>query len=541
MKLGLIEDMHRIDKEAAETYSLPETLLMENAGRRSAEVVMEMLEGVRGKSLCVVAGSGNNGGDAMSAARHLANKGARIRVFLAGEHAHLKPSAATMYTILERMGIELHELNSDRDWDRFHMALKFSDGVVDGILGTGAVGELRKKTLRLIEEINLSEKPVMAIDMPSGVAADTGAVQTMAVKANATLSLGLAKPGQLLSPGSEHVGRLVVDDIGLPSQLLEADRLQLQTLDKDLAASLLPERAKNVHKGDCGHILIVAGSKGMTGAAIMAAKAALRIGAGLVTLAVPESQREIVASQVQEIMTWGLPETEAGYLGGEDAVQLVLTMANKADVLLMGPGLGRATETMDFVKLVATRTSCRLVLDADALFAFARLPEVLAECKERPILTPHLGEMARLMGVETEKLKGSLVPAAQKLAKGCKAVVVAKSDTTLVAYPEGEVFFSALGNPGMATAGSGDVLAGTIAGLVSQTEMDFMPLLGTYLHGRAGDLAYEELGEGLLAGDIIGKLPQARRELLAWRQEKGIKDIERRLFSKGIDNVTFLT
>ena len=240
-------------------------------------------------------------------------------------------------------------------------------------------------------------------------------------------------------------------------------------------------------------------------------------------------------------MTCALPETETGYLGGEDAVQLVLTMANKADVLLMGPGLGRAAETMEFVRLVATRASCRLVLDADALFAFARLPEVLAECKERPVLTPHLGEMARLMGIETESLRGSLVPAAQKLAKGCKAVVVAKSECTLAAYPEGEVFFSTLGNPGMATAGSGDVLAGTLAGLVSQTETDFMPLLGTYLHGRAGDMAYEERGEGLLAGDIIEKLPQARRELLAWKKEQGIKDIERRLFSKGIDNVTFLT
>lgn len=540
MKLGLIEDMHRIDKEAAETYSLPETLLMENAGRRAAEVTEEMLGGVKGKSLCVVAGSGNNGGDAMSAARHLAGKGARIRVFLAGEHAHLKPSAATMYTILERMGMELHELNGDRDWDRFHMALKFSDGVVDGILGTGAVGELRKKTLKLIEEINLSEKPVMAIDIPSGVAADTGAVQTMAVKAAATLSLGLLKPGQLLSPGAEHVGRLVVDSIGLPHQLLDSDKLSLQTLDKELAASLLPERPRNVHKGNLGHILIVAGSQGMTGAAIMAARAAMRTGAGLVTLAVPASQQPVVASQVQEIMTYPLPETEAGHLGGEDALQMVLTLANKADVLLMGPGLGRAVETMELVRQVSTRTPCRLVLDADALFAFARLPEVLAECKERPILTPHLGEMARLMGVETEILRGSLVPAARKLAKGCKAVVAAKSECTLLAYPEGEVFFSRLGNQGMATAGAGDVLAGTIAGLVSQTEIDFMPLLGTYLHGRAGDLAYEELGEGLLAGDIIERLPKARQELLKWRQEKGIKDIERRLFSKGIDNVTFL-
>lgn len=541
MKLGLIEDMHRIDKEAADSYSLPEIVLMENAGRRSAEVAIEMLGGVQGKSLCVVAGSGNNGGDAMSAARHLANKGARVRVFLAGEHANLKPSAAAMYTILEKMGMELHELNGDRDWDRFHMALKFSEGIVDGILGTGAVGELRKKTLKLIEEINQSERPVMAIDMPSGVAADTGAVQTAAVRAQATLSLGLPKPGQLLSPGADYVGRLVVDDIGLPSQLLDSDKMSLQMLDKDLAASLLPERARDVHKGSCGRILIVAGSRGMTGAAVMAAKAALRIGAGLVTLAVPQSQQPIVAAQVQEIMTCPLPETEAGYLGGEDAVQVVLSLANKADVLLMGPGLGRAAETMEFVRLVSTRTPCRLVLDADALFAFARLPEVLAECKERPILTPHLGEMARLMGVETETLRGNLVPAAQRLAKGCKAVLVAKGECTLMAYPEGEVFFSTLGNPGMATAGTGDVLAGTIAGLAAQTEVDFMPLLGTYLHGRAGDLAYEVLGEGLLAGDIIEKLPQARRELLDWRKEKGIKDIERRLFSKGIDNVTFLT
>ncbi len=539
MRLGLIEDMHRIDREATETYGMPEMILMENAGHRAAEIAVEMLDGVKGKSLCVVAGSGNNGGDAMSAARHLANQGARIRVFLAGERSKLKPSAAIMYTILERMGIELHELTGDRDWDRLHMALKFSDGVVDGILGTGAVGELHKKTLRLIEEINLAEKPVMSIDIPSGVAADSGQVQTMAVAASVTLSLGLPKVGQMLSPGADYVGKLMVDDIGLPAQLLESDRLPMQILDNNLAASMLSPRARSVHKGNCGHILIVAGSQGMTGAAVMAARAAMRAGAGLVTLAVPRSQQPVVAAMAAEVMTAPLPETETGYLGGEDAVQAVLSLANRADVLLMGPGLGRAVETMEFVRQVSTRTSCQLVLDADALFAFARLPEALAECKEMPIITPHLGEMARLMGTEVEKVRESLVPSAQKVAKGCKAVVVLKSECTVAAYPEGEVFFSTQGNPGMATAGSGDVLAGTIAGLICQTEVDVVPLLGIYIHGRAGDMAYEELGDGLLAGDIIDRLPQARRELLIWRQEHDIKDMERRLFSKGIDNVTF--
>ena len=221
-------------------------------------------------------------------------------------------------------------------------------------------------------------------------------------------------------------------------------------------------------------LLLIGGCQSMPGAAVLATGAALKSGCGLVTLHSTARAEQAAISCFPSAML------------SEDAGECFSRVPDgllRFTAIAVGPGLGRATETMDFVKLVATRTSCRLVLDADALFAFARLPEVLAECKERPILTPHLGEMARLMGVETETLKGSLVPAAQKLAKGCKAVVVAKSDTTLTAYPEGEVFFSALGNP----------------------------------------------------------VPQARRELLAWRQEKGIKDIERRLFSKGIDNVTFLT
>ena len=510
MKLSLVQEMKEIDKKTVEQYGLPELLLMENAGHRVAEAMIELLGGAAGKNICILAGTGNNGGDAMAAARHLHNMGAKVKLFLTGESGHFTASTACMYEVLRRMELEIHTLAGDRDWDRLHFTLKFTDGILDGILGTGVQGELRKTTLRVVEEINAAGKLVLSIDIPSGVEADTGRVATAAVRADRTLSLGLPKVGHLLSPGADMTGNLTVDDIGIPAALLQADTIRQALLDDEMAASLLPPRKKAVHKGDCGRILVVAGSRGMTGAAALAASSALRSGAGIVVLAVPESIQTVLAMKMTEVMTQPVPETQDGIMGGEAALDCLLSLAENCDAVLIGPGLGRAAETMELVRIFAAKVNKPLIMDADAIYAFRTQPDDLSRLPQVPILTPHLGEMAGLLGVPVPELRESLLPIVREAAAEYQCVLVVKSECTLIVYPDGDAFFTTKGNPGMATAGCGDVLAGTIAGLMKQTESGLAPLLGVYLHGMAGDLAYAQQGEALIASDIRDKLPAAR-------------------------------
>lgn len=511
MKISLVEEMRDIDKKAAETYGIPELLLMENAGHRVSEAAIELLGAPAGKSIVVLAGTGNNGGDAFAAARHLVNSGVRVKIFEIGDPAHRKPSAATNRAIDEKMGIEIHALDSDRVWDRLSVAMKFADLVIDGILGTGFAGELKKPVLRLIELVNGSGKRVLSIDIPSGVAADTGAVTSVAIEAAATLTLGLPKPGHFFCPGAECTGELLVDDIGIPSVLLEDASIHQSLLDDALASTLLPKRLSGVHKGMCGSILVIAGSRGMTGAAYLASLAALKAGAGLVTLAVPESLHSLMEQKTTEVMTVPVPEAkrDSGIIGGDQALGTLLELVDKYDAVLMGPGLGRAPETGEVVRKLAAYLEKPMVLDADAIYAFRGHLKELARCKQVPVLTPHLGELAGLLGITVQELRENLVTRVRNAAADLQCLIVAKSECTLAAYPQGDVFFTSKGNPGMATAGCGDVLAGTIAGLMEQTESGLSPLIGIYLHGLAGDLAAKTLGDGLTASDVLAELPHA--------------------------------
>ena len=371
MNVSFAEDMRRIDGAVEESYGLPAVALMENAGRRTAEEAGQMIGGAPGKVFAVFAGGGNNGGDAFAAARHLINMGARVKMFFAGEEEHLSPAARAMYSALRAMGTEVRSLAGDRDWDRLRVSLRFADAVIDGILGTGVKGELRKTALRLIEEINAAGKPTIAIDIPSGVEADTGRIISVAVRADRTLALGLPKVGHFLGPGANAVGELLVDDIGIPHALLAGEGLRQSLITQDTAAKLLPPRARDVHKGTCGRILVLAGSLGMTGAAALAAEAALRVGAGLVTLAVPERIYPVLAAKLTEVMVVPLPDEGMGCFGGEDARQKALSLAAHADAVLIGPGIGRMPETGEFVRLFAAEVKAPLVMDADAIAAFS--------------------------------------------------------------------------------------------------------------------------------------------------------------------------
>ena len=312
MNIAFASDMRTIDERVVGEYGLPALALMENAGRRTAEETVSLIGSARGKSVCVFAGGGNNGGDAFAAARHLMNMGARVKLFFTGNEERLGDAARAMHDAVRAMGVEVRPLESDRDWDRLRVALRFADGVVDGILGTGVQGELRKPVIRLIEEMNAAGKKTLSIDVPSGVEADTGRIVSLAVQAHRTLALGLPKVGHFIGQGANYTGELLVDDIGIPRALLTGESLRQSLITQETVTKLLPVRRRDVHKGDCGRILILAGSVGMTGAAAMAAEAALRIGAGLVTLAVPERIYEILAAKLNEVMVVPLPDEGKG-------------------------------------------------------------------------------------------------------------------------------------------------------------------------------------------------------------------------------------
>ena len=354
MKIALAKQMREIDQRAIEDFGINEIVLMENAGRKVAEVVCQALGTVSKKSICILSGSGNNGGDALVAARYLSNLGARIKVFLIGNKNHRTESLNVQMKTLRAMGTELQILETDRAWERLQVTLRFSDAIVDGILGTGFTGQLRPAVLRLVRLVNSTNKPVISVDIPSGVEADSGQVGESAVNATFTVTLGLPKFGHYICPGASYVGKLIVDDIGIPSQLLNDD-IHQTAIDDELAVTLLPVRPKDSYKGSVGKILVIAGSRGMTGAAVLASQATLKAGAGLVTLAVAESLNPIFEVKLTEVMTAPLSEIKVGLIGGDKAVSQILTLVDKADAILIGCGLGREKETLEMVqKIVET-------------------------------------------------------------------------------------------------------------------------------------------------------------------------------------------
>ena len=512
MKISTVDEMRRIDKLAAETYGLDATLLMENAGRAAADVMTEVMGTSAGKTVAVLAGSGNNGGDAYAAARHLLSRGAKVTIYAVGNAEHMKKATKLNRDICAKLGIPIRSLDKEHDWDKLRVFLCLADGVLDGILGTGARGPVRDVEERLIRIVNEEARAVVAIDVPSGVDAETGEVNGAAIMATATVTFGLPKTGLFFCPGAECAGRLVVDSISLPQTLLGDKGILQEHLDDELARTFLPTRAMDAYKGSCGCVLVVAGSRGMTGAAAMASEAVLRAGAGIATLASGESLADVFAMKLTEVMTSPLPEIRPGVLG-ETAMDVLTGLLPRFDTVLMGPGLGRAPETGVLVRRFAARVKVPLVLDADALYAFQGHTEELRHIEAPLVLTPHLGEMAALLGIKVPQLRSQLLAHCRKAASEWKVVLVVKSECTVVVFPDGRVYFTSKGNPGMATAGAGDVLAGAIAGLMREAGEENAPLLGVYLHGLAGDLAMKAKAEGLLAGDILALLPEACRAL----------------------------
>jgi hydroxyethylthiazole kinase-like uncharacterized protein yjeF len=525
MKILTAAQMQRIDRLTTERYGVPSLTLMENAGRGFVEFLKERFSPLGDHRIVILCGRGNNGGDGMVVARLLREQGLKPRVLLLADPNGLKGDAAVNWGRLEASGAP-EVIEDPAAWQRLKPGLQDATLLVDALFGTGLSKPIEGFLAEVILDINstFSQTRVVAVDLPSGVSADTGELIGECVRADASVTFTAPKVAHVFPPACERVGEWVVKAIGTPTEALEHDpELQLNlTCREDLAWLTRPRRAE-AHKGNFGHVLILAGSIGKTGAAAMAAKAALRAGAGLVTVATAKRALPIIASLGMEFMTEPLPETAAGTISlrALDDGRLDQLVEGKS-VLAVGPGMGTVPETAEFVRTVVNQYDAPVVLDADGLTAFAGCMDMLRAGNCVRVLTPHPGEMARLTGQKTAEILARRVELAREFTRKHQVTLVLKGFRTLTAAPDGQVWVNPTGNPGMATGGTGDVLTGLIAGLLAQypaRPVAEVVAAAAYLHGLAGDLAASDLGQvSLIAGDLLDALPRAFRALAESRR-----------------------
>lgn len=507
------DEMRAIDRHATQHLRIPSLLLMENAGRGVADVIERAYSPLKGKSIAVVCGKGSNGGDGFVAARHLALRGATVHILPVGGVSSLAGNTKINFNIVKQMeaqgsdgGVKLRIHRSPKPG----MLPKF-DLIVDALIGTGFSGNPRRTVGQWLEWMNSSKTPIISIDLPSGVNADNGDAAETAVRAEMTVTMSMRKVGLSIGKGKNLAGRLEIIDIGIPNRRSKKHATFL--VERVDVQSALPARRFDAHKYSTGKILVIAGSPGLTGAAAMSSVSAMRMGAGAVVLCTPQSGSPILSRKLTEVMVHPMPETPEGSIS-LGAYEAITRHCDWADVIVIGPGLSRNDETQALVRELAGNCMKPMLLDADALYAISGDLTILRKRKtDHLILTPHLGEFAKLTGEPIDRIRLDRVALARTFARKHDVTLVLKSETTVTAASSGTVFVNPTGNPGMATAGSGDVLAGVIAGVWAQgMESESAAWSGVYLHGLAGDLAAAKFGErSLMALDVQHYLPEALR------------------------------
>ena len=512
MKVVTAAEMRQIDQDTIEGIGIPGIVLMETAG----SAIVHAIEGhyPTYQRIGILAGKGNNGGDGIVIARQLTHIGRDVYLFLVSPQESFTGEAHINLQIAKNLGVQIEEILTDRETSLNQIAS--CELLVDAILGTGLRGAVRDPIVAVINAINHLPTPILSVDLPSGLDADTGHPLGTCVQADRTVTIGLPKRGLLMHPGAELAGKLEVVDIGFPEQVVDAQDIKVHWTTAIQASQWVPPRPAASHKGSYGRVLVVAGSTGMTGAAALASEAALRAGAGLVTLATPKHLNPILEGLLPEVMTLPLPETEAGSLT-VSATSAILEFAEKTkSVLAIGPGLSQHPETVLFVHQLIRENreqelGLRMVIDADGLNALAQDRNILSLLDRETVLTPHPGEMARLTGASVSTLEKDRIHTAQQFASEHSLTLVFKGAPTVSADANGDAWINSTGNPGMATGGMGDVLTGVIAGLMAQgIASETAAALGIYLHGLAGDIAAETLGmHGLIASDVLKAVPQA--------------------------------
>jgi len=532
MKALTAVEMREVDRLTTERFGIPGDRLMEAAGKSVAEVFLEKFTARNSRRplrVCVLCGKGNNGGDGFVTARHLQDRADEVKAFLFGEPADLRGDAAKNYHRWRELGGMVTVVRGEEDWIRAWPDVAQSEVIVDALLGTGIRGGAGGLLAQVIENINRYSQDakaawpawIVAVDTPSGLTSDGEAAEGPVLRAHLTVTFTAPKIGQLISEEAGNCGALVVRAIGTPAALVEeVGKGKLRWAGPEEFSELPLQRAANAHKGTYGHVLLVAGSVGKTGAAVMCGQAALRGGAGLVTLATPQPALATIAAAHPEYMTEALPATASGTISSE-AVRLggFATLLHGMTVLGMGPGIGTHPETQEFIRGVVANADLPMVLDADGLNAFAGQAETLANRKSPYlVLTPHPGEMARLCGLPTQLIQADRVRVATEFAGKWNAVVLLKGFHTIIAAPNGDVLVNTTGNAGLAKGGSGDVLTGLLSALIAQfgtNDLHRVVALGAYLHGRAAELVTALTDEsGILATEVAQTIPAARRKLL---------------------------
>lgn len=505
MKVARAFEMQEIDRLAQVEYQLSGDLLMERAALAVREVMRRDCGTLAGRRVYIFCGKGNNGGDGLALARSLNEQQAKVTAVLAYEPAAYSGLAAVNLQRAVKFGVRVTQ------WGQLdNQELQGAPLLVDALLGTGARGVPRENLVAIITKLNELQQPIYALDLPSGIAVDTGQAPHGAIRAGTTITFGLPQPGLLCYPGASYTGKLVVAALGFPTVLLEAERLTINYLSPAEAPAFLPAREPDAHKGGGGHLLVLGGAPGMTGAVALTARGALRSGSGLVTagLRAPEVWPEKPA----EVMTVAWSKALAQLTGYASVV--------------IGPGLSTAVDSTDLLIQLLADCHAPLVIDADGLNLLATRPKWWRGLSQVAVLTPHPGEMARLTGLTVQEIQADRLTIARRYAQTWGVVVVLKGARTIIGLPDGVTYINLTGNSGMATAGMGDVLAGIIGGLLAQGLTPTQAAVGgTYLHGLAGDLAVQAKGQlGIVAGDLVEQIPAAYQIVLPPTPKAGIPE-----------------
>lgn len=509
MYLVTAQQMKELDRLTIESFGIPGIVLMESAARGVVEALCRHFPHIQGMRVGIAAGRGNNGGDGFVVARYLASRNIMPAVYLLSSRDRVQGDAAANLKLLDLIGVPVHEVPDGSALDAHLAGMKQCDIWIDAMLGTGLKSEVTGLFKEVINLLNASGRPVVAIDIPSGLDADTGLPQGCCVKAALTVTFGLPKIGHVVFPGTEFVGALEVVDIGIPPFIVDSLRPGHNLLTRDIAASCLKSRTPECHKGTTGHLLVIGGSPGKTGAVVMTSRAAMRVGAGLVTLGIPKGLNTAMESQLVEVMTEPLPEM-ADHTLGTSARKRIIASLNGKKALAIGPGIGTADKTRDLVKGLVEDSPVPVVIDADGLNCLAGGLKCLRGPRAPVVMTPHPGEMARLLRTTPLQVQQDRIGAARDFATRHNVYLVLKGARSVVAHPDGTVFINPTGNPGMASAGMGDVLTGVIAGLIVQgLAVGEATNAGVYLHSYTADAVAAGKGPtGYLASDVIEALPR---------------------------------
>jgi len=513
MYLVTAKEMRELDRLTIEEYGTPGHVLMERAGAGATEALLRTFPHARETSVLVFAGKGNNGGDGFVMARLLKKQGVKCEVILAANKAEVVGDALRNLKAFAKMRGRITEVTNSSQLETVQDKLKRSGLLVDALLGTGLNAPVRGLIASLIDLINMSGLPTVAVDIPSGLDADRGEPLGIAVQAELTVTFGYPKRGQIGDPGSAYVGELAIVDIGLAVEAVDKVRPWTELLLAEEMGLLVRSRRRAAHKGDFGHLLVLAGARGKSGAALLCGGAALRVGTGLVTLGGPSSLNAVFSSVLIEAMTIPLPELPDGsFCLDENA--LAQAMKGKTAVAF-GPGIGVSADTIGLTRWLLNQSAIPVVIDADGLNCVATDVSILRKSRVPVVLTPHPGEMARLLNTTNAAIQDNRLDVARAFATEHKCYLVLKGANTVIAAPDGRAWINSTGNPGMASGGMGDVLTGVISGLLAQ---GYSPeeacCLGVFLHGYGGDMAAEEKGEaGILAHDLVERLPSGLRAL----------------------------